>query len=225
MLLGLDCSHWNGLVDWHKAKAAGAQFAYFKASDGLLGDSMVEENLQTCILPHGCYHFFRPNQEAQPQIDNFTSKVPKLALPPVVDVEVGGAPQAAFRSRLGAFLSGLESFYGVTPIIYTRTSFWEPTLGHTGWAGEYGLWLARYGNAPGVLPTDWKDWTIWQFSADGNRRGAEFGMRSADVDLDYARDGFLPEAPDDGGDVELMDSVIAQLKHYRDKLTTGRPLA
>lgn len=228
MITGIDVSHWQGLVDWHKAKAAGAEFAYFKATDGTgYVDSMLQENLDTCILPHGAYHFFHPELDAQAQAQFFMANVPELALPPAVDVEINrnNISTSVFRTRLSAFLTALEARYGVLPVIYTRKSFWDPELGRTSFAGKYPLWVAHYTTASEpYLPVDWSHWTIWQYSADKNGRGREFGCQSTDVDIDRCVPEFLSvvEPPDD---IKLLDSVIAQLKHYRDKLLEGRPLA
>ena len=58
--------------------------------------------------------------------------------------------------------------------------------------GKAGLWAARYkGDLNGPWSDgrytfrDWDTWDVWQFSANGNLRGAEFGMRSKSVDLDW----------------------------------------
>jgi hypothetical protein len=61
-----------------------------------------------------------------------------------------------------------------------------------------GLWIARYttkgkpwGNilpwpdSPSIKPRDYDDWLFWQYSADGNGKGKEFGASSKSIDLDY----------------------------------------
>ena len=59
----------------------------------------------------------------------------------------------------------------------------------------YPLWVAQY---PGVmfnwtrpsLPNAWDNWTIWQFSADKNGRGSEFGVEAGSVDLNYYQGSY-----------------------------------
>ena len=56
-------------------------------------------------------------------------------------------------------------------------------------------WIARYttlplpwgnpGDSASLKPRDWDSWVFWQFSADGNGRGPEFGAQSASIDLNY----------------------------------------
>jgi lysozyme len=60
--LGMDVSHWQVNVDWAKAKAAGIQFAFIKATQG---DSIIDPryriNWQGSLdveLPRGAYHFY-----------------------------------------------------------------------------------------------------------------------------------------------------------------------
>lgn len=76
-------------------------------------------------------------------------------------------------------LAELERLFGRTPIVYTYPHFWK-SLGDAGksleWS-KYPLWIANYthlseglppvGSKP-IVPAPWKDWTIWQFSADGS---------------------------------------------------------
>jgi GH25 family lysozyme M1 (1,4-beta-N-acetylmuramidase) len=76
------------------------------------------------------------------------------------------------------------------------------------------LWIARYtskgkpwGNilpwpdSPRIKPRDYDDWDFWQWSADGNGRGAEFGASSRSIDLNYfngdqvAFDEYIGKSP------------------------------
>ncbi len=60
--LGMDVSHWQGSIDWPKAKAAGIQFAFIKATQGdTILDSKYRvnwENSRAVGLPRGAYHFY-----------------------------------------------------------------------------------------------------------------------------------------------------------------------
>ena len=71
------------------------------------------------------------------------------------------------------------------------------------------LWVARYKNIEGpwsdgyCIPRDFDEWDFWQFSADGNGRGAEFGGKAKSIDLDYFN-----------GDQEAFDDYISTLPEY-----------
>jgi len=76
-------------------------------------------------------------------------------------------------------LAELERLFGRVPILYTYPSFWQ-SLGDAGKSLEwsrYPLWIANYTHssdwlppteAKPIVPAPWKDWAIWQFSAEGS---------------------------------------------------------
>lgn len=119
-------------------------------------------------------------------------------MPPVLDLEwpphyerVKGTSQIIDRWAQwgidGAFiaewglrcLAELERLFGRVPILYTYPDFWQ-SLGEAGrsleWS-KYPLWIANYthsseglpreGSKP-IVPAPWKEWSIWQYSADGS---------------------------------------------------------
>lgn len=50
--------------------------------------------------------------------------------------------------------------------------------------GNFPLWVAHYTRADKpVLPSYWRDYVLWQYSADGNNMGVIFGQTSDDADL------------------------------------------
>ena len=92
---GIDVSQFQLTVDWTKVKAAGAQFVFIKASEGVtITDPNFAVNRQgakAAGLICGAYHLFRPRDTVQAQVDNFVAAVGTVEvgeLPPVLDVEV-----------------------------------------------------------------------------------------------------------------------------------------
>jgi hypothetical protein len=84
-------------------------------------------------------------------------------------------------------------------VIYTRALWWNENVAADPAWQKHDMWIARY--CPSLdlpwgdgdcQPRDWNEWRFWQFSANGNRRGAEFGAQSSSIDLDY----FNGEAAD-----------------------------
>ncbi len=50
--------------------------------------------------------------------------------------------------------------------------------------GNFPLWVAYYAKVKNpALPSYWSVYDLWQYSADGNNRGREFGQTSDDADL------------------------------------------
>lgn len=101
--LGLDVSRWQGVMDWAKAKEAGAYFTFIKATEHTAWvDPLFDENWQGARavgLLVGAYHFFRPGYDPIAQAKHFVNTVraqPGAAdLPFVLDVEI--APTKAAR--------------------------------------------------------------------------------------------------------------------------------
>jgi len=59
---GIDVSHFQGEIDWSTVKAAGIDFAFIKATDGVAEiDPRFVENWQgagQANIARGAYHFF-----------------------------------------------------------------------------------------------------------------------------------------------------------------------
>ena len=91
---GIDVSHHQGEIDWHKIKSQNISFAYIKATEGGdFKDPQFKKNWDHALeagLRVGAYHFFRPETDGVLQAENFISSVPeyKNMLPPAIDVEI-----------------------------------------------------------------------------------------------------------------------------------------
>lgn len=199
MLTGIDVSHYQGSMEWAKAKAAGAAYAWIKATEGTgLVDSEYARNVagaQAAGLLAGPYHFYKNAVDPIQQAEHF-ARIVKAAgaftLPPALDFEdTNGAPDAAnmrrFTERVAALLG--------KPIIYTGRGWWATVAGDVSWAGAYPLWIARYSATdkppvvlPPIVPAPWSDWTVHQWSSRGDGRdGRDFGADSVGLDVNRTR--------------------------------------
>jgi lysozyme len=175
------------------------RFVFIKATDGAFNnDNMFVRNWQNATsagLLTGAYHFFRPLHDPIKQADFFLKTIAsRKGLPPVVDLEWsprrgikdewtlvrGGQPVIPVRKRveiIAQYLQRIESQIGRKPIIYTATSWWNPTLNNAKTCGQlnfadYSLWIAFYPKKrPLVLPAPWKNYLIHQYSGSGNIAG------------------------------------------------------
>lgn len=195
-LEGIDVSHHQGVIDWDAVQGSGARFAYMKALEGrTAADSKFGFSWTTAKavgIARGAYHFLRPESDPFLQADRFIEIVGALAagdLPPAIDVEEAPSqgsdawltvPKADRARWVARWIQRVEAHYGVKPVIYTRTSFWDTVFGGAVSAegtdfAEYGLWIARYNTTVGNLPKPWKDagvdWTIWQYTDKGTVPG------------------------------------------------------
>src|ERR1051325_5574980 len=170
-LTGIDVSHYQGQVNWASVKAAGCAFAFAKATEGAgVTDLYFAANwsgMKSAGLLRGAYHFYRAEQSAADQAAHFLSVVQLETgdLPPVLDIEVNdGVTGQALVGGVQRWLDAVEPAAGVTPIIYTATSFWNAHFNNQ--FSDYPLWIAHYTNAPtpAPLPEGWTVWTFWQYS-------------------------------------------------------------
>lgn len=182
---GIDVSRWQGTIDWNAVAGDDVGFAFIKATEG--GDftdprfAMNWAAARQAGVLRGAYHFYRPQTSATKQAEHFIRTVALAPgdLPPVLDVEVtdGASPDSIARG-VRTWLETVERATGRRPIIYTRASFWTPSVGAA--LSEYPLWVAHYGAASPNLPAGWQRWTFWQFTDEGTVGGI-----AGPVDLDW----------------------------------------
>lgn len=174
---GIDVSNHQGSIDWDKvAKDENVQFVYIKATEGATYVSPTfEQNIQEARkagMKVGCYHFLRATSYIHDQFRNFIEycREDEQDLAPLIDIEVKGSwldEEVADSVKLFADL--LEEYYGVRPIIYTGTNFYNKYLSEE-FNDGYELFIAKYSeNEPELI--DGTDYTIWQFTDCGEVNG------------------------------------------------------
>jgi len=183
---GIDISHYQGAMDWAKAKANGVTFAFIKASEGTgVTDAQFAANwagAKAQGISRGAYHYFINNLNPTTQANHFLSVLGsdhgelKMAL----DCEDTGSAVSA--ANIQTFLTVVEAALGYKPIIYTGSWWWNNTRfgGAQAWAKNHELWLAG-----SSIPTDWSDWKYNQYSTHGV--GANYGATPGDIDLDKTK--------------------------------------
>lgn len=194
--LGIDISVWQDdnstaqMMDFQKAKAAGARFVFIKASQrGSVDQDYVNNWLHAeGVLPRGAYHFYDWSASYDIQINLFCQLINNDPgeLPPVLDYEMAsGAPARATAAAIALkFLKDVQQRTGVTPMMYTSPGYWY-SYGVTTMTdfARFPLWIAHYYVAAPTVPKPWAEWKFWQFGV--YPRGREFGAESASIDLDY----------------------------------------
>jgi len=202
-MIGIDVSKWQGEIDWPKTRSAGAKWAVIKAgggsSTGSYTDSQFARNANECAkvgIPQTYYWWLYPTDgEAQAKyFYNLVKDVerhPKLGL--AVDYEDTALTTAQYMATFIRFYSKLAELGMPPQFFYSRASFMQHRTVSSSLFDKMDLWIARYIDAPApwgnrydaswTKPPHFKTWFWWQYSADGNRRGKEFGAKSADIDL------------------------------------------
>jgi lysozyme len=140
-------------------------------------------------MTRGAYHFFLATKSGKAQAENFIGRVELKSgdLPPVLDVEqTYGVSNVKLRQRVKEWLTTVEAYYGVKPIIYTSADFYKQYLNAE--FDEYPLWVAHYlqKNKPRI----YREWDFWQHSEQGRVNGilskVDFNVYSGDS-LSFSR--------------------------------------
>jgi len=177
---GIDVSHNNKAIDWPTVAASGIAFAFAKATEGAgFQDPQFNANyaaIKSNGMIRGSYHFFHANLDAGAQARNFLKFVQALGpgdLPPVLDIEVNdNSNSAVIIKGVQVWLDTVGAALHCKPIIYTSASFWNGNLGGTDQFADHPLWVAHYtSNAQPAIPTGFTDYTVWQFSEQGQVSG------------------------------------------------------
>ena len=175
---GVDVSHHQGDIDWVALAASDVQFAFIKATEGTdHRDTLFERNWSASAaagVQRGAYHYFTFCSSGAAQAAHLTRVVPpgQAMLPTAVDVEYSGncanpPPAAHIREQLLIMLRDLTLAYGRKPILYTTNEARVRLL--RGEFSEYPLWIRNVYAPPWSLGVT--QWTFWQHSDDGQRRG------------------------------------------------------
>lgn len=186
---GVDVSEYQGQMTWSKALDQGIQFAYIRASKGYREDLQYDRNvaeLTRLNIPFGVYGVLFAQYDPAPQIASF---LPLIAgqLPPVCDLERPGTgevyPVATVRAHVSEYVQAVKAKTNGKCLIYSSKGWWDHWLYMIQPVCPF--WVANYTSAlKPAMPVAVTSWEFWQWSADGNGKGAQYGAQSAAIDLD-----------------------------------------
>ena len=206
--LGTDTSHWSGSINFDTMYNAGAKFWITKATDAYKASPLQYEDskfmeFSTAAFQHGkiltgCYHWLQLSIDPKVAADYYLERYNRFFFdfPPILDfeeryvVDTGKFSDYAWRAQ--AWLEHVEKKTGRLPIIYTAKWYTDHFKdSYLSWMKAYPLWVADYTwtsntiGKPTYMPKPWDKQTMWQFSADKNGRGREFGVNADDICLDW----------------------------------------
>lgn len=179
LIHGIDVSKYQRIISWDavkemKVKNVQLGFVFIKATEGIVNtDPQFKRNWKKSKqagMVRGAYHFFLATKDGREQAENFISKVDleEGDLPPVVDIEqTYGVSMPVLKKELKEWLSVIEYYYGVKPIIYTNVDFYSRCLGKE--FNSYPLWAAHYFQYD--TPRINRQWDFWQHSEEGRVNG------------------------------------------------------
>jgi len=176
---GIDVSKYQNTISWEAVKDMKVgdvqiSFAFIKATEGLGNeDACFPRNWKKSKeagLVRGAYHFFLATKSGKAQAENFINSVELLPgdLPPVLDIEqTYGVPAEKLRERAKEWLTTIQDYYHVLPIVYTNVDFYRQFLKDD--FDSYPLWVAHY--LQKERPRTYRDWVFWQHSEAGRVNG------------------------------------------------------
>lgn len=196
----LDISRYQDPVNWDIMWNRGVRIVTLRLSVGnYYKDTRFEEYWSgACArgMIVGVYHVTKPSLSASSQwvwvLACLNGKVPDFF---VLDNELSDGKSPAEISAVIETLTNLaKNYFGQYPVQYLRGEWWNTNTVSKAVFALCPLWIARYtglphpwNDAPSLRPRDWQDYTLWQYSADGNGEGAYFGVGSDDVDKNKSR--------------------------------------
>ncbi|MCC8034553.1 MAG: hypothetical protein LIO77_01300 [Rikenellaceae bacterium] len=163
---GIDVSRHQHNIDWDVVvKRNPPHFVFLKATEGtLIADPSYQKNaakLDELGILRGAYHFFGHRTPGRLQAENFirTAELSRGNLLPVLDIEPHRFMTDPKKSvkEASEFCKVIRNHYGVDPIIYCSTHFYERYLQKDFPAGKYTIWLADYRGNPHR-----HRWKFWQ---------------------------------------------------------------
>lgn len=177
---GIDVSRYQDNIDWRRARSAGVNFVYVKATEGGdYADPAFRKHWAGAAaagIPRGAYHYYYFCRSGVEQAAWFIANVPRGhgTLPPVIDLEWTSSrtcryrpPPAEVRAEALSFMNALQQYYGHRPIVYTTVDFYRDNdLGKL--PAEF--WLRSVADHPrNIYPG--QRWTFWQYSGTGSVPG------------------------------------------------------
>ena len=176
---GVDVSRYQHMITWEEVQAMKDKdislgFAFIKATEGIGNiDPQFRRNWKKSKeagIIRGAYHFFIATKDGKMQAQNFIKevKIKPGDLPPVLDVEQRyGVSVIELRKEVIKWLTVVEEYYKVKPIIYTNVDFYNKNLGRS--FDNYPLWVAHYYQPH--QPRIKRGWHFWQHSDEGRVNG------------------------------------------------------
>ena len=117
-ILGVDVSHYQGIMDWNKAKSRGVQFAIIKAGEGTSWrDPQFDRNVFECRrlgIKWGAYFYFYPQFDTMLQANSFINilmgHAPEIEIWGDFEQRTGVMDIARVQSRAKIFMEYIDDF-------------------------------------------------------------------------------------------------------------------
>jgi GH25 family lysozyme M1 (1,4-beta-N-acetylmuramidase) len=190
---GIDVSKWNGSINFAITKTK-CQYVYIRYGYGNgwkdPSADVFYANARANDMPVGAYWFCNIGEDPIRHIDGFCDELATkpVQLDQVLDAERTIVTPSQTLEWLKTADGRLRSKTNKVGKTYTSMGFWNSNVARSSyWIGR-ALWDANWTTRDSpIIPLDWTTWEDWQWSADGNRKAAEYGSTGGDPDMDLDR--------------------------------------
>ena len=192
----VDLSRWDGKVNWSvfKDHKPGGVIVRSSYAGRTLDDLWLRDRLivNSMSVPYGIYHV--PSPDNQLWLETSILDLVILAEPTPqfvgLDLEIyhRGLP-----SRALDLAYHVTDNYNIPVFIYTNWDFRNKysDLAFPKQLYTFPLWVAHWTAKPvPLIPKGWKDYVLWQYSADGNKLGLSWGVQARDIDLNRVHPAY-----------------------------------
>ena len=226
-MLFTDVSKWNSKIDWQKSVNHGVEGNYIKATGCDYVDYEFKANSATCPLKYkGAYHYFdyrglSGKKQAQIFLDTAGGYGNLRGAIDLEDNKGGGWPSLAsmYGNALKEALQFVLEYNRLTghlPVMYI--SSYLTTLTDT-WSRftfrnfhECALWVAHYTDAKNPIVKGWKDYSLWQYTANGDGYAYGNGVGAPRIDLNIVKNLNALLVPGTTPEDEIIDTTVTDEK-------------
>lgn len=186
---GVDLSRWDGKVTW--AVLFGRKPGFIILRSGYAG-RMIDDLWLTdrhivgkSGITYGIYHVPSPDNALRLETSMLDLAIQANPLPGFVGLDLEVYHKSLPKRSLDLAYHITDN-YNLPVFIYTSWNFRNQytDLQFPSQLFSFPLWVAHWTTrAYPLIPRGWKDWVLWQFSADGNQKGLSWGVSARDIDI------------------------------------------
>lgn len=183
-------------INFTQMRSNNAGFAIIRAGQNLWIDRDFKVNwreARAAGIPRGSYWFYdsriEPKQQAKLWASVFNGDYGELPL--WADFEDNYNGKYKGWKHWYDFIEHIKQLVPTKEIgVYTNYYYWKENTVQAGipssslnYFKQYPLWVAAYNPTGPTVPQPWTDWTLWQFTDNGD--GFPYGVESKNIDLNY----------------------------------------
>lgn len=160
-----------------------------RAGQGSFEDKVFKtswKNAKVAGLTRGSYWFYdsrvNPKRQAEKWVEIMGNDPGEMEMWGDFEERYGG-PYSGWRHWFD-FMERVKVLLPEKKLgVYTGYYYFQEFAAGVNYFAQYPLWIAWYNPTQPLVPPIWTDWTLWQFTSNGD--GALFGVESKDIDLNY----------------------------------------